>query len=78
MISYTHSKKYIYTVENKVLSIIESLTTIKQCEPASKIIDLFEIRFGCTEFVKDMRKLLRDTTFRLCKKEGTTNDENTN
>ena len=74
MISYTYQKKYTHTVENKVVSIIESLTTIKQCGPASKVIDLFEIKFGCTEFVKDMRNLLCDTTFRLYGKEYTKNN----
>ena len=69
MITYTYQKNYIQQAETKVLSVIESLTTIKQCGPACKVIDLFEARFGATEFVKDMRNMLCDTTFRLHKKE---------
>tara|TARA_B110000503_G_scaffold108281_1_gene161956 strand:- start:980 stop:1204 length:225 start_codon:yes stop_codon:yes gene_type:complete len=71
MIIHTYSKSNTQKLELKVISIIEGLTTIKQCGPASKVIDLFEDNFGNTEFVKDMRNLLCDTTFRLHKKEYT-------
>tara|TARA_R110000822_G_scaffold96490_1_gene219586 strand:- start:245 stop:487 length:243 start_codon:yes stop_codon:yes gene_type:complete len=69
MITYTYQKDYIQQAETKVLSVIESLTTIKQCGPACKVIDLFEKRFGYTEFVKDVRDLLCDRTFELYARE---------
>jgi len=73
MITYTYHRDYTQQSENKVLAIIESLTTIKQCGPASKVIDLFETKFGETEFVKDMRNHLCDRTFELHKKKYTNN-----
>ena len=69
MIHYFYAKNYTQVVEDKVLSIIESLDTIKQCGPASTVIDLFEKRFGKTEFVVYARNLLCDRTFALHKKE---------
>ena len=69
MIHYFYTKDYTQVAEDKVLSIVESLDTIKQCGPASTVIDLFEKRFGYTEFVKDVRDLLCDRTFELYAKE---------